>query len=144
MGFRDMRDESSRSVSFIRSLLFSLYSTVVPTRLNNQIIMLMSDLGIPNSTFLDLQKKWFMDQPQALFNTQWIVWMLLSIDDNIHIWIEMSWKIDYRYQQMNVDIFLAVHWSRKLHPDNVSYVIEFWTSTDYLRNRHSFEQSLDQ
>lgn len=65
-----MRDESSRSVSFIRSLLFSLYSTVVPTRLNNQIIMLMSDLGIPNSTFLDLQKKWFMDQPQALFNTQ--------------------------------------------------------------------------
>ncbi|CAF3886373.1 unnamed protein product, partial [Rotaria sp. Silwood1] len=35
-----------------------------PTRLNNQIIILLSDLGIPNSLFLDLQEKWFNNKKQ--------------------------------------------------------------------------------
>ncbi|CAF1100761.1 unnamed protein product, partial [Adineta ricciae] len=34
-------------------------SVATPTRLNNQIILLMSDLGVSNETFLRLQKKWF-------------------------------------------------------------------------------------
>jgi len=37
---------------------------LVPTRLNNQIIILMSDLGIHDSIFLQLQDKWFEDKTQ--------------------------------------------------------------------------------
>ncbi|CAF1332700.1 unnamed protein product [Rotaria sp. Silwood1] len=39
-------------------------SRPIPTRLNNQIIILLSDLGIPNSLFLDLQEKWFNNKKQ--------------------------------------------------------------------------------
>jgi hypothetical protein len=46
------------------------YSILVPTRLNNQIIIIMSDLGVPNSTFLDLQEKWFADEKQPPRRTQ--------------------------------------------------------------------------
>ncbi|CAF1034913.1 unnamed protein product [Rotaria sordida] len=35
-----------------------------PTRLNNQIIMLLSDLGVPNSVLLDLQDKWSNNKKQ--------------------------------------------------------------------------------
>jgi hypothetical protein len=34
-----------------------------PTRLNRQIIILLSDLGVPNETFLRLQKQWFEKNP---------------------------------------------------------------------------------
>jgi hypothetical protein len=33
------------------------------TRLNNQIIVLLSDLGVPDETFLRLQKQWFDKNP---------------------------------------------------------------------------------
>ncbi|CAF4279991.1 unnamed protein product [Rotaria sordida] len=36
----------------------------IPTRLNNQIIMLLSDLGVPNSVLLDLQDKWSNNKKQ--------------------------------------------------------------------------------
>ncbi|CAF1106381.1 unnamed protein product [Adineta ricciae] len=39
------------------------HSVATPTRLNNQIILLMSDLGVPDETFLRLQKKWFDNAP---------------------------------------------------------------------------------
>ncbi|CAF1118346.1 unnamed protein product [Rotaria sordida] len=37
-------------------------SQPIPTRLNNQIIIIMSDLGVPDETFLRLQRKWFEDK----------------------------------------------------------------------------------
>ncbi|CAF4720264.1 unnamed protein product [Rotaria sp. Silwood1] len=37
-------------------------SQPIPTRLNNQIIIIMSDLGVPDETFLRLQRKWFDDK----------------------------------------------------------------------------------
>ncbi|CAF3141033.1 unnamed protein product [Rotaria sp. Silwood2] len=37
-------------------------SKPTPTRLNNQIIIIMSDLGVPDETFLRLQRKWFEDK----------------------------------------------------------------------------------
>lgn len=35
---------------------------VVPTRLNDQIILIMSDLGVPDDTFFRLQQQWFEDK----------------------------------------------------------------------------------
>jgi len=63
--------ETSRASLFHSFAVFfsSFYSLLVPTRLNNQIIMLMSDLGIPDSTFLNLQDKWFAAQTRTSFNT---------------------------------------------------------------------------
>ncbi|CAF2732560.1 unnamed protein product [Rotaria sp. Silwood2] len=45
-------------------------SRPIPTRLNNQIIILLSDLGTPNSVFLELQDKWFMNKKQPPHNKQ--------------------------------------------------------------------------
>jgi len=63
--------EASRA-SLFHSLVFIILHTsspIVPTRLNNQIIMLMSDLGISDSIFLDLQEKWFTNPTNTLFNS---------------------------------------------------------------------------
>ncbi|CAF5149225.1 unnamed protein product, partial [Rotaria sp. Silwood1] len=45
-------------------------SRPIPTRLNNQIITLLSDLGIVDSIFLELQDKWFTNKKQPLRNKQ--------------------------------------------------------------------------
>ncbi|CAF1324424.1 unnamed protein product [Rotaria sp. Silwood1] len=37
-------------------------SRSIPTRLNNQILLIMSDLGVSDETFLNLQDKWFQDK----------------------------------------------------------------------------------
>ncbi len=44
-----------------------MFIFIAPTRLNNQIILLMSDLGVPDETFLRLQKQWFMKKPPCSF-----------------------------------------------------------------------------
>jgi RNA dependent RNA polymerase len=65
--------EPSKPSSFL-SLVVSLFnhpfSILVPTRLNNQIIILMSDLGIPDSAFLNLQQKWLTDSNTTAFCTE--------------------------------------------------------------------------
>ncbi|CAF1424261.1 unnamed protein product [Rotaria sp. Silwood1] len=45
-------------------------SQPIPTRLNNQVIMIMSDLGVPDKKFLDLQCKWFRDEKKSPDNSQ--------------------------------------------------------------------------
>ncbi|CAF3170689.1 unnamed protein product [Rotaria sp. Silwood2] len=45
-------------------------SQPIPTRLNNQVIMIMSDLGVPDKKFLDLQYKWFRDEKKSPDNSQ--------------------------------------------------------------------------
>ncbi|CAF4337021.1 unnamed protein product, partial [Adineta steineri] len=44
------------------------YSRPIPTRLNNQIILLLSDLGVPDSTFFELQTRWFAQKQKFLPN----------------------------------------------------------------------------
>ncbi|CAF2924367.1 unnamed protein product [Rotaria sp. Silwood2] len=45
------------------------YSQSKSARLNNQIIVLMSDLGVPNETFLHFQKQWFDKKPSRFMNS---------------------------------------------------------------------------
>jgi hypothetical protein len=59
----DICDYSRPSMS--HNFLFHLKIELIlaSTRLNNQIIILLSDLGVPNETFLRLQKQWFDKNP---------------------------------------------------------------------------------
>ncbi|CAM4813503.1 unnamed protein product [Rotaria magnacalcarata] len=45
-------------------------SQPIPHSLNNQIIVLLSDLGIPDSVFLELQDQWFTNKDKALSSTE--------------------------------------------------------------------------
>ncbi len=53
--------------SMINTILFLFKRKFIlaSTRLNNQIILLMSDLGVPNETFFRLQKQWFDKNPSS-------------------------------------------------------------------------------
>jgi hypothetical protein len=61
----DICDYSRASINLNILFQFSKRKKFIlaPTRLNNQIILLMSDLGVPDETFFRLQKKWFNTNP---------------------------------------------------------------------------------
>ncbi|CAF1212000.1 unnamed protein product [Adineta ricciae] len=41
------------------------HSRATPSRLNNQFIWLLSDLGVPDKTFFQLQQRWFSKKPSS-------------------------------------------------------------------------------
>ncbi|CAF1284234.1 unnamed protein product, partial [Didymodactylos carnosus] len=53
------------------------FSAPVPTSLNNQIIILLSDLGVPDDTFFDIQQQYFQ-RLQASSNEEY---QIMSLDD---------------------------------------------------------------
>ncbi|CAF1641363.1 unnamed protein product, partial [Didymodactylos carnosus] len=44
------------------------WSKPIPTALNNQIILLLSDLGVPNETFLKIQQRYFQSDDHTVSN----------------------------------------------------------------------------
>lgn len=60
----DICAQSRPSKIETHSLSFNKYPFVLArAKLNNQIILLLSDLGVPDETFLRIQDRWFQQNP---------------------------------------------------------------------------------